>query len=586
MSNILNKIDSPKDLKELSIEELSVLASEIREALLKKVNVIGGHVGPNLGMVEATIALHYVFNSPIDKMVYDVSHQSYVHKILTGRKEAFTNPEKYHTVSGYTNPDESEHDYFKVGHTSTSISLATGLAKARDLKGDKENIIAIIGDGALSGGQAYEGLNNASVLNSNIIILVNDNEMSIAENHGGVYENFALLRETKGKAEKNFFKTIGFDYYYSEEGHNIEQLIEVFEKVKDIDHPVVVHMHTIKGKGLEVAEKNKEQWHSAFPGALNIKPDQKIQMPESYPSITKDFIVDKYEKGENVIAITAATPVFTGFTPDLRVQAGIHYTDVGIAEEHAVAFASGLARNGAKPILSIASSFVQRTYDQLSHDLSLNNNAATILVYAAGISAMDSTHLGTFDIPLISNIPNMVYLAPTCKEEYLAMLNWAVDQNSHPVAIRIPDWNLISTGIEDTTDYSILNKYKVMEKGSEVAIIGLGGFFKLGKKVKTMLKDKLGIDATLINPHFITGLDEDLLKSLESNHKLVITLEDGILDGGFGEKIARFYGASDVKVLNFGSKKEFTDSVPLNELYEKYHLTDELIVADIEKCLK
>ncbi|MDS0525196.1 1-deoxy-D-xylulose-5-phosphate synthase [Clostridium sp. SHJSY1] len=586
MFNILNKINSPLDVKKLSIEELNILSSEVREALLKKVNATGGHMGPNLGMVEATIALHYVFNSPKDKMVYDVSHQSYTHKILTGRKEAFMNPDRYHSVSGYTNPNESEHDYFTVGHTSTSVSLATGLAKGRDLKGDNENIIAVIGDGSLSGGQAYEGLNNASVLNSNIIVLVNDNEMSIAENHGGLYQNLSLLRETKGKAESNFFKTLGFDYYYIEDGHNIEELIETFNKVKDIDHPVVLHMHTIKGKGLEVAEKNKEQWHWSLQGALDVKPEQKFEMPENYASITREFIAAKYQKDRKVIAISAATPMITGFTPDFRQKAGIHYTDVGIAEEHAVAFASGIAANGGKPIIAIASSFVQRTYDQLSHDLSLNKNSAVILVFGGGISGSDSTHLGTFDIPLISNIPNMVYLAPTCKEEYLTMLNWAADQNEHPVSIRVPSGELISTGIEDTTDYSILNKFKVEEKGSKVAIVALGSFFKLGKKVKAMLKDKLDVDATLINPHFITGIDEELLKSLENNHKVVVTLEDGLVDGGFGEKITRFYGSSEMKVLNFGSKKEFTDSVPVDKLYERYHLTDELIVKDIENLIK
>lgn len=586
MFNILNKINSPVDVKKLSIEELNILSNEVRETLLKKVNATGGHMGPNLGMVEATIALHYVFNSPKDKMVYDVSHQSYTHKILTGRKEAFMNPDKYHSVSGYTNPNESEHDFFTVGHTSTSVSLATGLAKGRDLKGDNENIIAVIGDGSLSGGEAYEGLNNAAVLNSNIIVLVNDNDMSIAENHGGLYQNLALLRETKGKAESNFFKTLGFDYYYIENGHNLEELIETFNKVKDIDHPVVVHMHTIKGKGLEVAEKNKEQWHWSLQGALDIKPGQKFEMPENYASITREFITDKYEKDRTVIAISAATPMITGFTPDFRQKAGIHYTDVGIAEEHAVAFASGIAANGAKPIIAIASTFAQRTYDQLSHDLALNKNGATILVFGGGISGSDSTHLGTFDIPLISNIPNMVYLAPTCKEEYLNMLNWSVDQNEHPVAIRVPSGELISTGIADITDYSILNKFKLEEKGSEVAIVALGSFFKLGKKVKAMLKDKLGIDATLINPQFITGVDEELLRSLEKDHKMVITLEDGLLDGGFGEKITRFYGATDMKVLNFGSKKEFTNSVPVAELYRRYHLTDELIVADIESSLK
>lgn len=585
MESILNEVNSPVDLKKVSLNKLNILAEEIRNVLIKKVNATGGHMGPNLGMVEATIAMHYVFNSPIDKIVFDVSHQSYTHKILTGRKEAFINPEKYYTISGYTNPEESEHDYFTVGHTSTSVSLATGLAKGRDLKGDNENIIAVIGDGSLSGGEAYEGLNNAAVLNSNIIIVVNDNGMSIADNHGGLYGNLALLRETKGKAELNFFKAIGFDYYFVEDGNNIESLVETFRKVKDVDHPVVIHMNTTKGKGLKVAEENKEHWHWILPG--EVDGTCKFNMSgENYATITADYITEKYKEDRTVIAISPATPGVTGFTPEFRENAGIHYTDVGIAEEHAVAFSSGIAANGGKPIIGIMSSFIQRTYDQLSQDLCLNNNSATILVFGGGISGGDATHLGTFDIPLISNIPNMVYLAPTSKEEYLAMLDWSVEQNDHPVAIRIPSGKLISTGIKDTSDYSILNKYKVEEEGNKVAIIALGSFLELGRNVKKALKEKMGIDATVINPRFITGIDKELLESLKDNHELVITLEDGMLDGGFGEKITRFYGASDMKVLNFGSNKEFTDRISLDELYERYHLKEDLILDDIAKCIK
>lgn len=585
MESILNEVNSPVDLKKVSLNKLNILAEEIRNVLIKKVNATGGHMGPNLGMVEATIAMHYVFNSPIDKIVFDVSHQSYTHKILTGRKEAFINPEKYYTISGYTNPEESEHDYFTVGHTSTSVSLATGLAKGRDLKGDNENIIAVIGDGSLSGGEAYEGLNNAAVLNSNIIIVVNDNGMSIADNHGGLYGNLALLRETKGKAELNFFKAIGFDYYFVEDGNNIESLVETFRKVKDIDHPVVIHMNTTKGKGLKLAEENKEHWHWILPGEVDGTCKSNMS-GENYATITADYITEKYKEDRTVIAISPATPGVTGFTPEFRENAGIHYTDVGIAEEHAVAFSSGIAANGGKPIIGIMSSFIQRTYDQLSQDLCLNNNSATILVFGGGISGGDATHLGTFDIPLISNIPNMVYLAPTSKEEYLAMLDWSVEQNDHPVAIRIPSGKLISTGIKDTSDYSILNKYKVEEEGNKVAIIALGSFLELGRNVKKALKEKMGIDATVINPRFITGIDKELLESLKDTHELVITLEDGMLDGGFGEKITRFYGTSDMKVLNFGSNKEFTDRISLDELYERYHLKEDLILDDIAKCIK
>ena len=583
MSNILDKINSPQDVKKLSIDEMNTLAGEMREAIITKVNTTGGHMAPNLGIVEATIAMHYVFNSPQDKIIFDVSHQCYPHKMLTGRKEGFTNPDKYYSYSGYTNPKESKHDIFKVGHTSTSVSLATGAAKARDLKGEKGNVIALIGDGSLSGGEAFEGFDNAATLDSNIIIIVNDNDMSIAPNSGGLYKNLKLLRETNGKAECNFFKSLGFDYYFIQDGNDLNQLIDTFEKVKDINHPTVVHMCTLKGKGLAAAEQNKEKFHWILPGTLDEKEDlQPAAVEESYLTVTNDYILNKVKQDPAVIAISAATPGAYGFTPEFRKQLGKNYTDVGIAEEHAVAYASALAKSGAKPILPLLSSFVQRTYDQLSQDLALNNSPATLLIHWGGISDADATHLGCFDIPLISNIPNIVYLAPVNKEEYLRMLDWAVEQKDYSVAIRVPFGKFVSSGAEDTTDYSKLNKYKIVEEGEDVAIIALGSFFELGRQVK----EKLGLNATLINPHYITGIDEELLESLKSNHKLVITLEDGILDGGFGEKISRFYGGSDMKVLNYGAKKEFTDLVPLNELYERYHLTPDLIVKDIKECLK
>ena len=584
--NILENINSPKDVKNLSENEMKVLADEIRQGVLTRVNTIGGHLGPDLGIVEATIALHYVFNSPVDKFVFDVSHQCYPHKMLTGRKLGFTNPAEHQEISGYFNPDESEHDTFVIGHTSTSVSLATGLAKARDLKGEKYNVVALIGDGSLSGGEAFEGLDNAAVLNSNIIVIVNDNEMSIAENQGGLYKNLELLRKTNGSAELNYFKALGFEYLYVENGNDTKCLIEAFEKVKDTEKPTVVHIHTLKGKGYKPAEENKEWGHWAIPGFMDEKQENTAEPEETYASITTDYILKKQKEDNTVIAISPATPGATGFGQDFRNALGNNYTDVGIAEEHAVAYSSALAKNGAKPILGILSSFVQRTYDQLSQDLALNNSPATILVYWGALSPMDATHLGCFDIPLISNIPNIVYLSPTCKEEYLKMLDFAVEQTSYPVVIRVPFGEVVSSGKEDNTDYSILNKFETVESGQDVAIIGVGNFYHLGEKVKSELSKKLGIKATLINPKFLTGLDEELLNNLKQNHKLVITLEDGCLEGGFGEKVSRFYGNSEVKVLNFGGKKEFTDRMPLEEIYERYHLTPELIVQDVQNCLK
>ena len=584
MTKILDKVNSPEDLKKLELTELQPLADEMRELIIKKVNTTGGHFGPNLGMVEATVALHYVFNSPVDKIVFDVSHQCYPHKILTGRKEGFTNPETYHKYTGYTAPEESEHDLFKVGHTSTSVSLATGLAKGRDLIGGKENVIAIIGDGSLTGGEALEGLNNAAVLGSNIIIIVNDNDMSIAENQGGICNMLTELKENNGEVKNNFFKALGFEYYYIADGHNIENMIEVFSKVKDTNHPVLIHMHTQKGKGFKPAEIDKEPFHWILPNTLEHLNDAPAPQQESYESITKDYLLKKVNEGEPIVAINAATPGVFAWDKDFRNKMGSHYVDTGIAEQQAVAMASGIAKRGGKAVLGIMSSFVQRTYDQLSQDLALNNNPATLLIFWGGIMGADATHLCTFDIPLISNIPNIVYLAPTCKEEYERMLDWSVNQKEYSVAIRVP-FSITYSGEKDDTDYSVLNKFKLVEQGEKVAIIALGSFFNKGKEVKALLKEKLGISATLINPKFITGIDKELLENLKSHHSIVITLEDGELDGGFGEKITRFYGSSTMKVLNYGSLKEFTDRTPMEELETRYRLKPELIVEDIQKVL-
>ena len=584
----LEKINSPEDIKKLSIDEMSSLSSEIREVLLKRLSEGGGHIGPNLGIIELTVALHYVFNSPKDKFVYDVSHQTYAHKMLTGRKEAFINKENYKDVSGFSNPDESEHDFFKIGHTSTSVSLACGLAKARDLKDEKDNIIAIIGDGSLSGGEAYEGLNNAAETGTNMIIVVNDNEMSIAENYGGLYKNLKELRESEGKCECNFFKAMGLDYYYVSDGHNVEELVNTLSKVKDIDHPVVVHVHTIKGKGLKPAEENKEKWHWGMPFVLETGESKFLgNNSENYNDLTGKYLFEEMKKDKRVVAITSGTPAVLGFNKEMREEAGIQFVDVGIAEEHAVALASGIAKNGGVPVYGVSSTFLQRTYDQLSQDLCINNNPAVILVYSASVYGMnDITHIGLYDIGMMSNIPNMVYLAPTCKEEYFKMLEWGMKQTSHPVAIRVPAMGVVESGVKDNTDYSKLNKYQVNKIGKEVAVIALGDFYQLGESVVKKLSEENNIEATLINPKFITGIDEELLESLKKDHKLVITLEDGILDGGFGEKISRFYGPSNMKVINYGVKKEVLDRYNPSELMKKNRLTDIQIVEDIINIIK
>lgn len=579
----LEKINNPSDVKALNDEQLKVLATEMRTALLNKLSKKGGHFGPNFGMVEATIALHYVFNSPIDKIVYDVSHQSYCHKMLTGRKDAFLYEEKYSDVSGYSNPDESKHDFFTIGHTSTSISLACGMAKARDLKGDKENIIAVIGDGSLSGGEALEGLDYATELNSNIIIVVNDNGMSIAENYGGLYKNLKLLRDTNGEAECNLFKAMGLDYVFVKDGNDTQALIKAFNQVKDTDKATVVHICTEKGKGYALAEKNKENWHWCMPFDIETGKPLITFDGEDYANLTADYLLKRMKEDKTIVGVTSATPAVFGFTADKRAEAGNQFIDVGIAEENAMAMVSGISKNGGKPVYGVYSTFIQRTYDQLSQDLCINNNPATIIVFSASIYGMnDITHLGIYDIPMISNIPNLVYLAPTTKEEYMAMLEWSINQREYPVAIRVPAM-VISDGETVTKDFSKIDKYEVKQNGSKVAIVALGTFYSLGKNVSKAFAEKTGTNPTLINPIYITGTDNDLLEDLKKNHDIVITLEDGILNGGFGEKIARYYGNSNMKVLNYGLKKEFLDRYNVEDVLKENRLTVEQIIEDIEK---
>ena len=576
----IEKINGLEDVKKLNIEEMTALAEEMRHALLKRASIHGGHFGPNFGMVEAIIALHYVFESPKDKMVFDVSHQTYPHKMLTGRKDAYLYEEHYDDVTGYSCPQESEHDHFTIGHTSTSVSLACGLAKARDLRGESANVIAIIGDGSLSGGEALEGMDFAAELDSNMIIVVNDNDMSIAENHGGLYSNLKLLRETNGQAECNLFKAMGLDYVYVDHGNDLRELIGAFKQVKDSKKPVVVHINTLKGKGYKPAEEHKEEWHWHLPFDIETG---KSHFPEveDYSSVTCEYLIEKMKKDPTVVAITSGTPTILGFTQEKRKQAGRQFVDVGIAEETAVALASGIAKGGGKPVYGVYSSFIQRTYDQISQDLCIDGNPATIVVYTGSVFGMtDVTHLGLQDIPMLSNIPGLVYLAPTTKEEYLSMLDWSVEQKEMPVAIKLPGGDMISDGREVTKDWSQLNTYEVTEKGSKIALIGLGTFYFLALQTAEMLEKK-GIHATVINPYYITGLDEGLLEKLKADHDTVVTLEDGILNGGFGEKIARFYGSSDMKVYNYGLKKEFLDRYDVNEVLKENHLTAEQIVNDV-----
>lgn len=583
MCKILDSVNAPKDLKNLSRKELVQLCGEIRKQMLLHLSAAGGHVGSNLAVIEATVAVHYIFDSPMDKIVFDVSHQCYTHKLLTGRKEAYMNPAKFLSVSGFTNPDESEHDIFSVGHTSSAISLACGLAKGRDVKGETNNVIAIVGDGALSGGEAFEGLNNAAVLGSNIILVVNDNDMSIAENHGGLYQNLRLLRKTGGRAACNFFRALGFDYYFVRDGNDFNEIADVLKEVKDTDHPVIIHMCTVKGKGYRPAEADRENWHYMGPFDLDTgKLRDEAASAETYESLTAAYLADKMKKDASVTAITAGTPKVLGFGEKLRKRFPKQFVDVGIAEGHAVTMLSGIAKAGGKPVFGVSSSFLQRAYDQLSSDLALNHSSAVILVFFAGIAQGSQTHMGIFDISLASNIPNITYLAPTCREEYLSMLEWGLEQGEHPVVIRVPGIETVSREVVLLSEYEYPARYEIVEHGSLVAIIALGKFFELGKRVKEKLEKEHAIHATLINPRYASEVDKVTLDTLQKcGHHLIVTLEDGVIDGGFGEKITRFYGESSMDVLNFGARKEFVNHIAVEEQHRRYHLTPEQIVSDI-----
>ena len=583
----IEKIKSPADLKQLNIDALKVVADETRQAVLNRVSKHGGHVGPNLGFVEATVALHYVFDTPKDKLVFDVSHQSYPHKVLTGRASGFLgNVDEMNAISGYSSPTECpEYDNFEVGHTSTSVSLATGLQKARDIKGTKENIIAVIGDGSLSGGEAFEGFDEASELGTGIIIVVNDNEMSIAEPHGGIYKNLRDLRESNGQCNHNWFKAWGFEYKYLEEGNDVEKLIEVFRSVKDTDKPTVVHIHTEKGHGFSPAVENKEAWHYGMP--FNKEDGSRPEYPatESYEQLLSDWLLKEMKQDKTLVAVTAGTPSAAGFTPEKRKEAGAQHVDVGIAEEQAVAMISGMAKGGLRPVWTVFSTFIQRTYDQIAQDLCINANPAVINVTWGGTASMnDITHICLFDIPMLCSIPGLIYLAPTTCEEYFAMLRWAILQDKKPIAIRIPSNGVHHTTETVDTEYAYEAKYKVTQKGEKVAIIAAGSFYQKGENVVRLLAEK-GIKATLINPRYLNEVDRETLDSLKGSHELVVTLEDGSKDGGFGERIAAYYGTSEMKVLVGGIKKDLYDRFDLQQLLSDNRLLDEQIVEDVVSIL-
>ncbi len=579
MRSYLEAIESPADVRRLPPDALRDLCGEIRATLISSVPVTGGHLSPNLGFVEATVAIHYVFDTPRDKLVFDVSHQCYTHKMLTGRKRAYTNHEYYNECTGFTNPEESEYDLFRAGHTSQGVSLALGLAKARDVLGQRHNVVVVLGDGALSGGEAFEGLDNAAVIGSNLIVVFNDNDMSIAPNSGGVYENLRALRASNGKAKDNFFRTLGFDYRYVEDGNDVQALVEALLDVRDIDHPVVVHVHTRKGKGLAWAEEHPEETHMVAPQAK-----EGANVGETYQQITRDYLSAKLEVEPRLVIVNAGAPSGVGLTPEFRARCGAHFVDTGITEQHAVAFSAGLARGGAKPVFMVMASFLQRAFDQLVQEMGLNKSPATVLVFGAGFYDIDATHAGTLDIVMTSNIPGITCLAPATKSEYLSMLDWSIDQDERPVVIRVPERVILG---EDGFDGKHPGAWHVVQRGVRVAILSTGSTISLARHTAELLEGRDGIRATIVEALNYSSFDEHLLDGLLYDHDVVVTLEAGILCGGFGEKVARYYGKTPMRVMCYGGKKEFLDLVPTEEFFLIYHFTPEEIVSDLEAaCLR
>lgn len=570
-------IKSPADIKALSVGELTPLADELRKVLIAKLAARGGHAGPNLGFLEPTVALHYVFDAPDDRIVFDVSHQTYVHKMLTGRIGAFIDPSRYEEVSGFTNPAESVYDLFTIGHTSTSLSLASGLAKARDLSGGKYNVVAVIGDGSLSGGEAFEGFDYAATLGTNFIVIVNDNQMSIAENHGGIYDDLQRLRESNGTSPTNIFRSMGFDYIYVPCGNDIEALVKAFRSVKDSTRPVVVHINTIKGEGLPVAEQHKERFHYTGPFDPATGDSRTTGTTIAYSDIFCQYMLRMIKNDPKACVITAGTPGVLGFGPEQRAAAGPQFIDVGIAEEHAVAMASGLAKAGCRPVMGVGSSFFQRAYDQLSQDLAINSSPAVFVVFCGGVWGLrDVTHLGFFNVPMISNIPGILYLAPTCREEYLSMLGWATSQDKQPVVIGVPSGKVVDRRGDFDVDYAVA-PYEIVRRGSRVAIIGAGDFLPMALDTADILRGR-GIEATVINPRYMSRLDTATLDTL-GDYEAVITLEDNAVDGGLGQKIAAYLGDRPVKVFVRGLPKAFPDRFNASELLASRGITPEALAA-------
>lgn len=618
MGKLLDSIDSPQDLKVLSLEELNQLADEIRQLLIRFCRRHGGHLGSNLATIEPIIALHYVFDMPHDHLIFDVSHQAYTHKILTGRRRAYTDLGSQEDLSGFTSPKESPYDDFMLGHTGTSIGLACGMAAQRNATGGKDNIIAFIGDGSLSSGPAFEGLDWAAEQGGNLIIVVNDNEMSIAENHGGLYRSLAALRASGGRSSDNPFRALGLDYRYVEKGNRIEDLIEAFRQVKDTDHPVVVHIHTRKGLGLgqgsqgqigptSITQNDGQTSHMTplpdLPAEGPVEAnhwqdglDSLGRLPNSrktYGRMAMQALEARFPQEPGLVVISPATPLSNGIDPDFRQRAGNHYRDVGIAESHAIAYAAGIAKAGGTPVVATSATFFQRAYDQIEQEMALNGSAVTLLVFSTGVAKTDATHSGTADMVMMRGIPGLICLAPTSGAEFLDMLAWATGPARQPVVIRVPGERTLATEragkpiatSDPTTGGEPWDRYRILQQGRTVALLALGDALPLGRDLANSLEASLGLKPTLVDPHRYDRLDEQTLEALASTHSLVVTIEDGQLDGGWGQAVAAYYGPSQIRTLAFGAAKEFNDRVPKATLLERYDMTVPAMTRAISDAL-
>ena len=587
----LEHIESPADVKALPASAMAALCAEIRHAIIESSAKVGGHVGPNLGIVELTVALHRVFSSPADKLVFDVSHQTYAHKMLTGRAWNYLDPERMGTLSGFASPVESEHDHFSMGHTSTSVSLAAGLARARDLAGDRYDVVAVIGDGSLSGGLAFEGLDDVARMGTGLIVVVNDNEWSISRNQGGLYASLARLRESRGTAADNPFRALGLDYAYVEDGNDEQAVEAALAAVRGCDHPVVLHVHTRKGLGFAPAEADEESWHHV--GPFDPETGEKLgggrasggivaTAPATYADITGEHLLARMASDQRLVAISSATPYMMGFTPARREAAGRQFVDVGIAEEHAVTLAAGLAAGGAHPVYGVYGTFLQRAYDQIWHDVCLNAAPVTILVFgSSAFGTTDATHLGFYDIAMLGDMPGLTYLAPTCREEYLAMLDWACGWQGGPVAIRVPGAGVVSRPDVDLPEGGFASGLpEVVREGSgEVAVLALGATLPLGQRVAERLAEQ-GVDAELVNPRFACGIDRDWVRGLAERFRVVVTLEDGVRAGGFGSRVACALGPTGTLVRCFGLTHGFPDRYDPHELLKACGMTEENVTAE------